>query len=120
MRKTPDKKDESYANVVKKVESYKNVNSPQNSKNNNNVRVQGIHEDPNKPRDVNLVQTHEKLEEILGTIGVKPKIVQLKRLETFNKERKKPKTLLVPLENPAAVNLVIAKTTAKKRRNERN
>ena len=70
MRKTHDKVDESYANVVKKVESYKNVNSPQNSKNNNNtithsiehnVRVQGIHEDPNKPRDVNLVQTSHLL-----------------------------------------------------------
>ena len=77
MRKTHDKIDESYANVVKKVESYKNVNSPQNSKNNynstihsieHNVRVQGIHEDPNKPRDVNLGQTHEKLQEILRTI----------------------------------------------------
>ena len=108
---------------MKKVESYKNVNSPQNSKNNNNtithsiehnVRVQGIHEDPNKPRDVNLVQTHEKLEDILGTIGVKPKIVQFKRLGTFNKERKKPRTLLVTLENPAAVNLVIAKSTGKR------
>ena len=105
------------------VESYINVNSPQNSKNNNNttthsiehnVRVQGIHEDPNKPRDVNLVQTHEKLEEILGTIGVKPKIVQFKRLGTFNKERKKPRTLLVTLENSAAVILVIAKSTEKR------
>ena len=123
LRKTHDKVDESYANVVKKVESYKNVNSPQNSKNNNNttthsiehnVRVQGIHEDPNKLPDVNLVQTHEKLEEILGTIGVKPKIVQFKRLGTFNKERKKPRTLLVTLENPAAVNLVIAKSTEKR------
>ena len=99
------------------------MNSPQNSKNNNNttthsiehnVRVQGIHEDPNKPRDVNLVQTHEKLEEILGTIGVKPKIVQFKRLGTFNKERKKPRTLLVTLENSAAVILVIAKSTEKR------
>ena len=102
MRKTHDKVDESYANVVKKVESYKNVNSPQNSKNNNNttthsiehnVRVQGIHENPNKPRDVNLVQTYKKIEEILGTRGVKPKIVHFKRLGTFNKERKKPRTL---------------------------
>ena len=123
MRKIHDKVDESYENVVKKVESYKNVNSPQNSKNNNNtttdsiehnVRVQGIYEDPNKPCDVNLVQTHEKLEEILGTIGVKPKIVQFKRLGTFNKERKKPRILLVTLENPAAVNLVIAKITEKR------
>ena len=124
MRKTHDKVDESYANVVKKVESHKNVNSPQNSKNNNNnttthiiehnVRVQGIHENPNEPRDVNLVQTHEKLEEILGTIGVKPKIVQFKRLRTFNKERKKPRTFLVTLENPAAVILVIAKSAEKR------
>ena len=123
MRKTHDKIDESYANAVKKVESYKNVNSPQNSKNNynstthsieHNVRVQGIHEDPNKRRDVNLGQTHEKLQEILRTIWVKPKIVQCKRLETFNKERKKPRTLLVTLEDPAAVNLVIAKSTEKR------
>ena len=123
MRKTHDKVDESYANVVKKVESYKNVNSPQNSKNNNNttthciehnVRVQGIHEDPIKPRDVNLVQTHETLEEFLGTIGVNPKIVQFKSIGTFNKEGKKPRTLLVTLENPAAVNLVIAKNTEKR------
>ena len=123
MRKTHDKVDESYANVVKKVESHKNVNSPQNSKNNNNttthniehnVRVQRIHEDPNEPRDVNLVQTHKKIEEILGTIGVKPKIVQFKRLGTFNKEGKKPRTLPVTLENPAAVILVIAKSTEKR------
>ena len=68
MKKTHDKVDESYANFVKKVESYKNVKNPQNSKSNNNttthsvehnIRVQGIHEDPNKPRDVNLVQTHK-------------------------------------------------------------
>ena len=32
MRKTHDKVEESYAHVVKKVESYKNVISPQNSK----------------------------------------------------------------------------------------
>ena len=76
--------------------------------------MRGIHEDPNKPRDVNLVQTHEKLEEILGIIAVKSKIVQFKRLETFNKERKKPRKLLVTLENPAAVNLVIAKSTEKR------
>ena len=63
---------------------------------------------------MNLVQTHEKLEEFLETIGVKPKIVQFKRLGTFNKERKKPRTLLVTLENPAAVNLVIAKSTEKR------
>ena len=82
MRKTHGKVDESYANVVKKVESYKNVNSPQNSKNNNNttthciehnVRVQGIHEDPIKPRDVNFVQTHEKLEEILEALELNRK-----------------------------------------------
>ena len=123
MKKTHEKVDESYANVVKKFESYKNVNSPQNAKNNNNttthsiehnVRVQGIHEDPNKPRDVNLVQTHEKLEKILENIGDKPKIVQYKRLGTFNKESTKPRTLLVTLENPAAVNLVIAKSTEKR------
>ena len=99
------------------------MNSPQNSKNNNNttthsiehnVRVQGIHEDPDKPRDLNLVQTHEKLEEILETIGVKPKIVRFKRLGTFNKEKKKPRTLLITLENPAAINLMIAKSTEKR------
>ena len=50
----------------------------------------------------------------MGTIGVKPKIVQFKSLGTFNKERKKPRTLLVTLENPAAVNLVIAKSTEKR------
>ena len=50
----------------------------------------------------------------MGTIGVKPKIVQFKRLGTFNKERKKPRTFLVTLENPAAVNLVIAKSTEKR------
>ena len=50
----------------------------------------------------------------MGTIGVNPKIVQFKRLGTFNKERKKPRTLLVTLENPAAVNLVIAKSTEKR------
>ena len=108
---------------MKKVESYKNVNCPQNTKNNNkttnhsiehNVRVQGIHEDPNKPRDVNLVQTHKKLEDILGTIVVQPKIVQFKRLVTFNKERKKPRALLITLESPAAVNLLIAKSTEKR------
>ena len=42
MRKTHDKKDESYANAVKKVESYKNVNSFQNSKNNNNTTTHSI------------------------------------------------------------------------------
>ena len=108
---------------MKKVESYKNVNCPQNTKNNNkttnhsiehNVRVQGIHEDPNKPRDVNLVQTHKKLEDILGTIVVQPKIVQFKRPVTFNKERKKPRALLITLESPAAVNLLIAKSTEKR------
>ena len=42
MRKTHDKVDESYANAVKKVESYKNVNSFQNSKNNNNTTTHSI------------------------------------------------------------------------------
>ena len=77
MRKTQEIVEESYASVVSKKEDNKKVTMSQpskkgNIKNSHNIetsfRVQGIPEDPDKIRDQNFVQTHERVTHILKTV----------------------------------------------------
>ena len=42
-------------------------------------------------------------------VGVEPEIIELRRLGKFKSERKKPRTLLVTLQNQRADNLILAK-----------
>ena len=52
--------------------------------------VHGFPQDPKKSRNENFVPKNEKLIEVLHCLGVNPKIEQLRRLENFDKYRRKP------------------------------
>ena len=73
-------------------------------------RVQGIPADPDKTREQNFVPTHEHVTHFLKTIGVEAEIVNLRRLEKFQKERPKPRAVLVTLPSATAVNFVMTKS----------
>ena len=79
-------------------------------------RIQGISEDPEKSRNENLIPTNEKVNEVLKCLGVNPQVFEMKRLGKFNKDRTKPRTLLVTLATSHEVRLVLAKSV--ERRNE--
>ena len=55
----------------------------------------------------NFVPTNEKLIEVLNSLGVSPKIVQLRRMGKFDKDRCKTRTLLVTMADEYDVRLVL-------------
>ena len=79
-------------------------------------RIQAISEDPEKSRNENLIPTNEKVNEVLKCLGVNPQVFEMNRLGKFNKDRTKPRTLLVTLATSHEVRLVLAKSV--ERRNE--
>lgn len=118
MQTTCDKVEASYAKVVKNTineETESPARAPNDrTKSNNNIetsfRIQGIPEDPNKTRDQNFVPAYEKVSYMMKIIGAEHEIVELRRLGKFDAVKTKPRTLLVTLQSPAAVNLVMAKS----------
>ena len=57
-----------------------------------------------------ILSQHEHVTHILKTIGVEAEIFNLRRLGKFQKERPKPRAVLVTLPSATAVNLVMAKS----------
>ena len=73
-------------------------------------RVQGIPEDPYKTRDQIFVPTYEHVSHILKTLGMEAEIVNLRWLGKLQKERPKPRAVLVTLPSATAVKLVRVKS----------
>ena len=69
----------------------------------------GVPENPSRSKAENLVPTKAEMNDILDTIQVKTRIVELKRLRKFDAEPKKPQTLLVTLPNEHEARLTLAK-----------
>ena len=118
VRKTNEIMEESYVSVVNKVEDNKKVTMSQPPKEriislSRNIeisfRVKVIPEDPDKTRDQSFVPTIEHVTHILITIGVEAEIVNLRRLGKFQRERAKPRAVLITLPSATAVNLVMNK-----------
>ena len=59
-----------------------------------------------------FLPTNEKLIEVLNSLGVSPKIEQLRQLRKFNKNRCKPRTLLVTMTNENDFRLVLSRKNA--------
>ena len=78
------------------------------------LRIQGIPEDPDKKKHENLVPTNEKVTDLLNTIGVDTKVKELRRLGKFDKDRGKPRTLLVTFNTEHEARLVLAKSFEKR------
>ena len=123
VRKTHEKVEESYASVVNKVEENKKVTVSQPTKERNislshnieiNFRVKGIPEDPDKTREQNFVPTLDNVTHILKTIGVEAEIVNLRLTGKFQKERAKPRAVLVSLPSATAVKLVLDKSVERR------
>ena len=78
------------------------------------LRIHGIPEDLDKKKYENLVPTTEKVNEILTKIGVDTKVKELRRLEKFDKDRKKSRTVLVTFNTEHEARLVLAKSFEKR------
>ena len=63
------------------------------------LRVHGLPEDVNKKEDDNLLQKNGTLNENMHGLGLYTKIESVQRLGKFATTRKKPKIVLVKLEN---------------------
>ena len=75
-----------------------------------NLRIQGVPDDPSKSKGENHVPTDADVNGILDTMRVKTSIVELRRLGKFDAERKKPRALLVTLPNEHEARLTFAKS----------
>ena len=69
--------------------------------------------DVSKIKDKNLVPTNEQVK-VMKIIGKETKVVQMRRLEKFTNNRKKPGTLIVHLEKEHKARLVSAERAQKK------
>ena len=72
-------------------------------------RISGIPEDVEKTKDENLAPTTEEVKKVTTFLGVEPQITEMRRLGKFNRERVKPRTLLVTLSNEYEKKLVLPK-----------
>ena len=81
---------------------------------NKSFRIQGIREDPEKPKCKNFVPTTEKVHEVLNKLGVRPQIEKIKRLGKFSKERIKSRTFVITLSKEHEARLVLAKSFEKR------
>ena len=108
MKTTCTKVEETYAAVLAVEKSLEtgNTNALQKvnkGKTNHNIsqsfRTQGVPEDPSKSKGGKFVPTTDEVNDILDTMGVKTSIVELRKLEKFDAERKKPRMLLVTMPN---------------------
>ena len=69
--------------------------------------------DLSKIKDKNLVPTNEQVK-VMKIIGKETKVVQMRRLEKFTNNRKKPGTPIVHLEKEHKARLVSAERAQKK------
>ena len=118
MTTTCDNVDKTYASVVAVDKTMsgnpKRAQNAEAQKSNHNInqsfRIQGLKEDPSKSKAGNFVPTNSEQNEILFTIGAEPHVLEFKRLGKFDPERKKPRPLLVTVENEHQARLALAKS----------
>ena len=76
-------------------------------------RIQGISEDPEKTKDENLISLNENIKDIFDAIEVNTMVENVRRLGRFDKERSKPRSVLVTVPNCWDTRRTLAKTREK-------
>ena len=123
LKKTYEKVTDSYALAVKSVKNAsplatqidkKSAAAAKNDDILKSFRLSGIPGDVEKTKDEHLVPTREEVKKNMNFLGFKPQITEKRKLEKFNRERVKPRTLLVTLSNEYDKKLVFAKSREKR------
>ena len=110
MKTTCDKVEKIYSAVVA-AETTTRINQAQTTQ--HAARSNSDH-NINQSFRIQGVPTNDEVNEILDIIGVKPKIIELKRLGKFDRNRMKPKKLLVTVPSEHEARLVLAKSREKR------
>ena len=78
------------------------------------IRIDGIFEDTEKTRAENTEEENSKVIDILKHLKVNPTISNIERIGKFRKETKRPRTLLVTLQQAWDVRLILSRAKSLK------
>ena len=88
--------------IVKKVENVQKTSDEQKEVHHNilkTFRIQRIPEDLEKTKDENLISLNENIKDIFDAFEVYATVENVRRLGRFDKERSKPRSVLVTVPN---------------------
>ena len=104
--------------IVKKVVNVQKTSDEQKEVHHSilkTFRLQGIPEGPEKTKDENLISLNENIKDIFDAIEVNTTVENVRRLGRFDKERSKPRSVLVTVPNCWDTRRILAKAREKRK-----